>query len=288
MRRRWGKRVDMPEKQREIKLRDFVIGNNRPLVLIGGPCVIESESHALAMAEQTARITREIGLPFIFKSSFDKANRSSIASFRGPGLEKGLRILQKVKEEVGVPVLSDVHNEGQIDRAAEILDIIQIPAFLCRQTDLVTKVAQKGLIVNVKKGQFLAPWDMKEVIQKIESQGNDKLLLTERGTSFGYNNLISDMRSLVLMRDFGYPVVFDASHSVQLPGGLGYASGGQSKFIPYLSRAAVAVGIAGLFIEVHDNPAEAKCDGPNALDIKFLKELLIIAKEIDSIVKGLR
>jgi 2-dehydro-3-deoxyphosphooctonate aldolase (KDO 8-P synthase) len=278
----------MPEKQREIKLRNFVIGNNRPLVLICGPCVIESESHALAMAEQITRITGEVGVPFVFKASFDKANRTSISSFRGPGLEKGLRILQKVKEEMRVPVLSDVHNEGQVDRAAEILDIIQIPALLCRQTDLVTKVAHKGLIVNVKKGQFLAPWDMKEVIQKIESEGNDKLLLTERGTCFGYNNLISDMRSLILMRDFGYPVVFDASHSVQLPGGLGYASGGHSKFIPPLSRAAASVGIAGLFIEVHDNPTTAKCDGSNALDIKFLKELLIIAKKIDSIAKGLK
>lgn len=277
----------MPEEQREIKLRDFTIGNNRPFVFIGGPCVIESDSHTLAIAEQISRITGELEIPFIFKSSFDKANRSSIASFRGPGLDEGLRILAKVRKEIGVAVLSDVHNETQIDRAAEVLDIIQIPAFLCRQTDLVISIASKGLIVNVKKGQFLAPWDIKEVIEKIESQGNHKILFTERGTSFGYNNLVSDMRSLVIMRDFGYPVVFDASHSVQLPGGLGYASGGQSEFIPYLSRAAMAVGIAALFVEVHDNPKEAKCDGPNALDIKLLRELLIKARKIDSIVKGL-
>lgn len=278
----------MPEEQKEIELRDFIIGNNRPFVLIGGPCVIEGESHTMFIAEQISTITHELEIPFIFKSSFDKANRSSIASFRGPGLDEGLRILAKVRKEIGVAVLSDIHNEGQIDQAAELLDIIQIPAFLCRQTDLVTNVAKKGLIVNVKKGQFLAPWDIKEVIQKIESQGNHRILLTERGVSFGYNNLVSDMRSLVIMRDFGYPVVFDASHSVQLPGGLGYASGGQSEFIPYLSRAAMAVGIAALFVEVHDNPKEAKCDGPNTLDIKFLKELLIKLKRIDSIVKGLR
>ena len=276
----------MPEQQKEIELRDFTIGNDRPFVLIGGPCVIESESHTMAIARQISGIAGELEIPFIFKSSFDKANRSSIASFRGPGLDEGLRILGKVKEEIGVAVLSDVHSEGQIDRAAEVLDIVQIPAFLCRQTDLVTSIARKGLIVNVKKGQFLAPWDIKEVIQKIESQGNHRILLTERGVSFGYNNLVSDMRSLVIMKDFGYPVVFDVSHSVQLPGGLGYASGGQSEFIPYLSRAAIAVGIAALFLEVHDNPKEARCDGPNALDMKFLKELLIQVKKIDSIVKG--
>jgi len=276
----------MPEKQKEVKLRDFTIGNNRPFVLIGGPCVIDSESHAMFIAEQISRTADELEIPFIFKSSFDKANRSSIASFRGPGLDEGLRILEKVKKEIGVAVLSDIHNEGQIDQAAEVLDVIQIPAFLCRQTDLVTNVAKKGLIVNVKKGQFLAPWDVKEVIQKIESQGNHRILLTERGASFGYNNLVSDMRSLVIMKDFGYPVVFDVSHSVQLPGGLGYASGGQSEFIPYLSRAAIAVGIAALFLEVHENPKAAKCDGPNALDMKFLKELLVKVKRIDSIVKG--
>jgi 2-dehydro-3-deoxyphosphooctonate aldolase (KDO 8-P synthase) len=276
----------MTGEQKEIKLKGFTIGNNQPFVLIGGPCVIESEEHTMFMARQIAEITGELGIPFIFKSSFDKANRSSVASYRGPGIDEGLRILGKVKKETGLPVLSDVHNEGQVDKAARVLDIIQIPAFLCRQTDLVINVARKGLIVNVKKGQFMAPWDIKEVIQKIESQGNSKILLTERGASFGYNNLVSDMRSVVIMKDFGYPVVFDASHSVQLPGGLGYASGGQSEFIPHLSRAAIAVGIAALFLEVHDNPSEAKCDGPNALDLKFLRETLIKIKKIDSIVKG--
>lgn len=278
----------MPEEQKEIELRGFTIGNNRPFVLIGGPCVIESESHTLFMAEQISKITDELEIPFIFKTSFDKANRSSIMSFRGPGLDEGLRILEKVKKETGVPVISDVHNEGQIDKASDVLDVIQIPAFLCRQTDLITNVAKKGLIVNVKKGQFLAPWDIKEVIRKIESQGNHRILLTERGVSFGYNNLVSDMRSLVIMRDFGYPIVFDASHSVQLPGGLGHASGGKNEFIPYLCRAAMAVGIAALFIEIHDNPKEAKCDGPNTLDIKFLKKMLIKVKKIDSIVKESR
>lgn len=275
----------MPENQKEIKLRDFIIGNNHPFVFIGGPCVIESESHTLAIAEKMSSITGELGIPFIFKSSFDKANRSSIASFRGPGLDEGLRILERVKNEIGVPVLSDIHNEAQINQAAEALDIIQIPAFLCRQTDLITSAAKKRIIINVKKGQFMAPWDIKEVIKKVESQGNHKILLTERGSSFGYNNLVSDMRSLVIMKDLGYPVVFDATHSVQLPGGLGYASGGQSEFIPYLSRAAIAVGVAALFIEVHDNPKEAKCDAPNVLDLKLLRELLIKIKGIDSIVK---
>lgn len=278
----------MPEEQKEIELRSFTIGNNRPFVLIGGPCVIESESHTLFMAGQISKITDELEIPFIFKTSFDKANRSSIMSFRGPGLDEGLRILEKVKKETGVPVISDVHNEGQIDKAAEVLDVIQIPACLCRQTDLITNVAKKGLIVNVKKGQFLAPWDIKEVIRKIESQGNHRILLTERGVSFGYNNLVSDMRSLVIMRDFGYPIVFDVSHSVQLPGGLGHASGGKNEFIPYLGRAAMAVGIAALFIEIHDNPKDAKSDGPNTLDIKFLKKMLIKVKKIDSIVKESR
>jgi 2-dehydro-3-deoxyphosphooctonate aldolase (KDO 8-P synthase) len=273
------------EKQKGIQLRQITISNNHPFVLIGGPCVIESENHTLLMAKQISEIADKLEVPFIFKSSFDKANRSSIASFRGPGLYEGLRILSKVKREIGVPVLSDIHNEQQIEKAAKVLDIIQIPAFLCRQTDLVTSVAKTGLIVNIKKGQFLAPWDIKEVIQKIESEGCHDILLTERGVNFGYNNLISDMRSLVIMRDLGYPVVFDASHSVQLPGGLGYASGGQSEFISPLARAATAVGIASLYLEIHDNPQGAKCDGPNALDIKLLKKLVAHVKRIDSTIK---
>lgn len=275
----------MAAQQKEIKLNNFTISNNHPFVLIGGPCVIESEEHTLFMAEQISKITKEFEIPFIFKSSFDKANRSSIESFRGPGLDEGLRILQKVKKEFRLPVISDIHNESQISKAVKILDIAQIPALLSRQTDLIINVARNNIIVNVKKGQFMAPWDMKEVINKIESQGNSKILLTERGTSFGYNNLISDMRSLVIMKNYGYPVVFDATHSVQLPGGLGCASGGQSEFIPYLCKAAAAIGIAGLFLEIHDNPKKAKCDGPNSLDVKLLREMLIKIKKIDSLVK---
>ena len=277
--------INMTTKQKYITLNDFVISNDHPFVLIAGPCVIESEEHTLFMAEQISKITGELEIPFIFKSSFDKANRSSFASFRGPGIKEGLRILQKVKKEINVPIISDIHNESQITKVSDTLDIIQIPALLCRQTDLVVNAAKNDVIINVKKGQFMAPWDMKEVINKIESQNNSKIMLTERGTSFGYNNLVSDMRSLVVMKNFGYPVIYDATHSVQLPGGLGCASGGQSEFIPYLSRSAIATGIAGLFLEIHDNPQEAKCDGPNSLNLKYLKELLVKIKKIDSIVK---
>jgi 2-dehydro-3-deoxyphosphooctonate aldolase (KDO 8-P synthase) len=276
----------MIENQKEIKLKDFLISNNRPFVLIGGLCVIESEDHTMFIAEQLSKITDELGIPFIFKCSYDKANRTSIFSYRGPGVDEGLRILRKVKNKIGVPILTDVHETWQIEKAARVADILQIPAFLSRQTDLITNAAKTGLIINVKKGQFLAPWDMKWVIQKIESQGNFKILLTERGTCFGYNNLVSDMRSLVIMKAFGYPVVFDATHSVQLPGALGTSSGGQSEFVPYLSRAAAAVGIAALFLEVHNNPKKAKSDGPNALNLKDLKELLIKVKKIDSLIKG--
>lgn len=277
----------MPENQKKIKLRDFTISNDHPFVLIGGLCIIESEDHTMFIAEQLSKITEELEIPFVFKCSYDKANRTSISSYRGPGVDVGLRILEKVKKKVDVPMLIDVHEIGQIDKVAKVADILQIPAFLSRQTDLIVNVAKTGLIVNVKKGQFLAPWDMKWVIQKIESQGNFKILLTERGTSFGYNNLVSDMRSLVIMKDFGYPVVFDATHSVQLPGGLGSSTGGQSEFVPYLSRAAAAVGIAALFLEVHDNPKKAKSDGPSALNLKDLKDLLIKVKKIDSMVKGI-
>lgn len=275
----------MTAQQKEIKLKNFTISNNRPFVLIGGPCVIESEEHTLFMAEQISRITEKLDIPFIFKSSFDKANRSSIESFRGPGMDEGLRILQRVKKELKLPIISDIHNEEQISKAVKILDIVQIPALLSRQTDLIINVARNNVIVNVKKGQFMAPWDMKEVINKIEAQGNYKILLTERGTSFGYNNLVSDMRSLVIMKNYGYPVVFDATHSVQLPGGLGCESGGQREFIPHLSKAAIAVGIAALFLEIHDNPKNAKCDGPNSLNMKLLRELLTKVKKIDSLIK---
>jgi 2-dehydro-3-deoxyphosphooctonate aldolase (KDO 8-P synthase) len=271
--------------QKKIVLKNFTIGNEYPVVLISGPCVIESEAHTIFMAEQISRITEELEIPYIFKTSYDKANRTSISAYRGPGLEEGLRILERVKKEVGVPLLVDVHEVSQIKKVAKVADVIQIPAFLCRQTDLVVNIAKTGLIVNVKKGQFLAPWDIKNVIEKIESQGNFKILLTERGVSFGYNNLVADMRSLVIMKNFGYPVVFDATHAVQLPGGLGSSTGGQSEFIPYLSCAATAIGIAGLFIEVHDNPKKAKSDGPNMLNLSVLKRTLTKVKKIDSLVK---
>ena len=274
--------------QKKIVLKNFTIGNEYPVVLISGPCVIESEAHTIFMAEQISRITEELEIPYIFKTSYDKANRTSISAYRGPRLEEGLRILERVKKEVGVPLLVDVHEVSQIKKVAKVADVIQIPAFLCRQTDLVVNIAKTGLIVNVKKGQFLAPWDIKNVIEKIESQGNFKILLTERGVSFGYNNLVADMRSLVIMKNFGYPVVFDATHAVQLPGGLGSSTGGQSEFIPYLSCAATAIGIAGLFIEVHDNPKKAKSDGPNMLDLNNLKRTLTKVKKIDLLVKGYR
>jgi 2-dehydro-3-deoxyphosphooctonate aldolase (KDO 8-P synthase) len=268
-----------------IRIGDIKLANDMPLVLIGGPCVIESEEHALMMAEKITAITKKIKIPFIFKASFDKANRSSIHSFRGPGLKNGLKILQKVKTEFEVPVLSDVHSIEQITEAVKVLDVVQVPALLSRQTDLIVEIARHDVVVNIKKGQFLAPWDMKEVINKIESTGNKKIMLTERGTSFGYNNLVSDMRSLVVMKDFGYPVVYDATHSVQTPGGLGCASGGESRFIPVLSKSAVATGIAALFLEIHDNPSAAKCDGPNSLHIDDLQNVLEIVKKIDRLVK---
>jgi len=270
---------------KEISLKNFKISNSSPIVLIGGPCVIESEDHAVFMAEQISKITTRLEIPFIFKSSFDKANRTSVSSYRGPGLEEGLRILGRIKKEVGVPVLSDVHEIEQVNKASKILDVLQIPAFLCRQTDLLLSAAKTNLIVNVKKGQFLAPWDMKHIIDKLESQGNSKIMLTERGTSFGYNNLIVDMRSLAIMKGFGYPVVFDATHAVQLPGGMGSSSGGQSEFVSVLANAATAVGIAALFLEIHDNPSKAKSDGPNMVDLNMLKSILERIKKIDIITK---
>jgi 2-dehydro-3-deoxyphosphooctonate aldolase (KDO 8-P synthase) len=253
---------------------DVVIGGG--LFLIAGPCVIESEEHALKMARSIAAITRELQLPYIFKASYDKANRTSLKSFRGPGLDEGLRILAKVREEVGVPVLTDVHDVTQVAPAAEVVDILQIPAFLCRQTDLLVAAAKTGKAVNVKKGQFVSPWDMKHAVEKVRDSGNDRVFLTERGTSFGYNNLVVDMRSLAIMREFA-PVVFDATHSVQLPsaGSNGDAvSGGQPRFIPVLTRAAVAAGVDGLFMEVHDNPQQARSDGANAMHLAQLRGLL--------------
>lgn len=261
------------------------------LFLIAGPCVIESEKHALFMAEVIKGITRSLNVPFIFKASYDKANRTSIRSFRGPGLEEGLRILKKVKDEVHIPVLTDVHETADVPRVAEVVDILQIPAFLCRQTDLIVAAALSGRPVNIKKGQFVSPWDMKHAVTKCREAGNDKIFLTERGSSFGYNNLVVDMRSLAIMRKIA-PVVFDATHSVQLPSASHgdedspATSGGQPEFIPVLSRAAVAAGVDGIFMEVHDNPKEAKSDGANALDSRnlrgVLKELLAVKRAVET------
>jgi len=271
---------------KEIVLNDDVkFGAGHPFVLLGGPCVMESEEHVLTMAKKIKKITDKLGIPYVFKSSYDKANRSSIDSYRGPGLERGLEILQRVKDEVGVPVITDVHTEEQAKIAGEIVDIIQIPAFLSRQTDLVTAVGETGSIVNVKKGQFLAPWDIDQVVEKIESTGNERILLTERGASFGYNNLVVDMRSIPRMRETGYPAVFDATHSVQLPGGAGDKSAGEREYVPYLTRAAVGVGIDAIFMEVHDCPGEALCDGPNMVRIEELEDILSEAQQIDEIVK---
>jgi 2-dehydro-3-deoxyphosphooctonate aldolase (KDO 8-P synthase) len=268
-----------------VHIGEITIGGGAPVILIAGPCVIEEEAFTLALATSLQEVSRELGIPLIFKASYDKANRTSISSARGPGLEEGLRILQRVKEEVGLPVISDVHQVSEVSRASEILDVIQIPAFLCRQTDLVVEAARAGKPINVKKGQFLAPWDMAHVVEKIVSTGNEQILLTERGTSFGYNNLVSDMKSLPIMRGLGYPVIFDATHSVQLPGGAGKASGGDREFIPTLSKAAVGAGVDGVFLEVHPEPERALSDGANSLALDALFPLLKQLKAIDRIVK---
>jgi len=254
------------------------------LVLIAGPCVIESAVGTLKIAEAIRKITSKLKIPFVFKASFDKANRTSIHSFRGPGLYEGLKILSQVKTKIGVPILSDVHDVNQAKMAGEILDIIQVPAFLCRQTDLIVAAAKTGKVVNVKKGQFMAPWDVEGIIKKMQESGNHQLLLTERGVSFGYNNLVSDFRALAIMRAFGYPVVFDATHSVQKPGGLGNASGGESQYIPLLARCAVAAGVDAIFLETHPNPKKALSDGPNALALGKLENLLKDLIAIDRIM----
>lgn len=264
---------------------NITMGEGSPLVLIAGPCVIEDEEATLRIASCLRKLGEDLGIGIIFKASFDKANRTSISSFRGPGLEEGLRILSRVKEQVGLPLLSDIHEISQISTAAEVLDVLQIPAFLSRQTDLLVAAARSGRVVNVKKGQFLAPWDMANVVKKIEESGNDRILLTERGASFGYNNLVVDMRSLVIMRELGHPVVFDATHSVQLPGGAGSASAGQRQYVGALSRAAAAVGIDGLFWEVHENPDAARCDGPNSLALDQLRPMLEQILAIDTLVR---
>lgn len=250
------------------------IGDDSPLTLIGGPCVIESEEFTLKMASEINKVCHKLKINFIFKSSFDKANRTSIKSFRGQTLEKGLKIFERVKQEIGVPVLTDIHESYQAAEIAQVVDVLQIPAFLCRQTDLLLAAAATGKTVNVKKGQFLAPWDMKSVVGKLESAGAKNILLTERGTSFGYNTLVVDFRSLPQMRQLGYPVVFDATHSVQMPGGQGDKSGGQREFVPYLARAAASVGIDALFMEVHENPDQALSDGPNMIPLAFLEQVL--------------
>lgn len=269
---------------KEIKINGIKIGGNNPFVLIAGPCVIESEESALYHAHKIKEISSRLKVDFIFKSSFDKANRTSGDSFRGPGLKKGLKILSKIKKDLQVPILSDVHCKSDVKEAAEVLDIIQIPAFLSRQTDLILEIAETKKIVNLKKGQFLAPWDIEPIIKKIESTGNKNILITERGVSFGYNNLVSDFRAISIMRKFGYPVIFDATHSVQLPGGQGSCSGGQKEFVAGLARAAIAFGCDGLFLEVHKNPDEALCDGLNSISLKELENILKLIKEIDSIV----
>ena len=270
---------------KELKIGNIKIGGLRPLALIAGPCVIENEAETLRCAEKLMTVTNGLSIPLIFKASYDKANRTSVTSFRGPGITEGLRILRKVKESLGIPVLSDIHSIEQVEPAAEVLDVMQIPAFLCRQTDLLVAAARSGKVINVKKGQFLAPWDMKNVIGKLEASGNEQIILTERGVSFGYNNLVSDMRSFPILRAMGYPVVFDATHSVQLPGGQGGSSGGQREFVEYLARAAVATGIDGIFMEVHEEPDKALCDGPNSIKLDDLPVLLKKLKAIDAIVK---
>jgi len=269
-----------------MKLCDFEVGLEHPIFLIAGPCVIESEAMAMETSIKLKEITQRLGINFIYKSSYDKANRSSGDSFRGPGIEQGLRILQKVKAEVGVPVLTDVHENTPIDEVADVVDVLQTPAFLCRQTDFIVRVASAGKAVNIKKGQFLAPWDMKNVVDKALSTGNQQIMVCERGASFGYNNLVSDMRSLAVMRDTGCPVVFDATHSVQLPGGQGTSSGGQREHVPVLARAAVAAGISGVFMETHPDPSQALSDGPNAWPLDKMESLLRTMIEIDRVVKA--
>jgi len=266
------------------------VGPGAPLLLLAGPCVLESAELAREVAQELKAITARLGISYVFKASFDKANRTSLSSFRGPGPEKGLRILGRLREEMEVPVVSDIHEPAQAEMAAQYLDILQIPAFLCRQTDLLVAAAKTGKVVNVKKGQFVSPWDMENAVNKLRGAGTEKILLTERGASFGYNNLVVDMRSLAVMRSFGYPVVYDATHSVQLPGGAGGSSGGQREFIPPLARAAMAVGIDGLFIEVHPDPDKALCDGPNSLPLDqvepLLQQLLAVRRAVDGVING--
>ena len=269
-----------------MKLGDFSVGKDKPFFLIAGPCVIESEALVLESAERLKEITAEQNIPFIYKSSFDKANRSSYQSFRGLGLEQGLKILETVKRELKIPVLTDVHEDTPLDEVAAVVDVLQTPAFLCRQTNFIQNVARQGRPMNIKKGQFMAPWDMKNVVDKARVAGNNQILVCERGVSFGYNNLVSDMRALAVMRETGCPVVFDATHSVQLPGGQGAKSGGQREYVPVLARAAIGVGVAGLFIETHPHPEEALSDGPNSWPLDRMVELLHVLKTLDDVTKA--
>jgi len=264
----------------------FNVGIDQPFFLIAGTCVVESEQMTLDTAGTLKEMTDELGINFIYKSSFDKANRSSVDSFRGPGIEEGLRVLQAVKDQLGVPVITDVHEETPMDEVASVVDMLQTPAFLCRQTNYITRVAETGLPVNIKKGQFLAPWDMKHVVDKARSTGNKNIMVCERGASFGYNNLVSDMRSLTIMRETCAPVVFDATHSVQLPGGQGSTSGGQREFVPTLARAAIAAGVSGVFMETHPDPEKALSDGPNSVPLDKMKDLLSVMIQIDDAVKN--
>jgi len=268
-----------------MKLIDFPVGLEDPFFLIAGPCVIESEAMAVEVAGRLRDMTASLGIPFIYKSSFDKANRSSAASFRGPGLEDGLRILETVKHQISVPVLTDVHEDSPVEQVAAVVDVLQTPAFLCRQTNFITNVASQGKPVNIKKGQFLSPWEMANVVEKARATGNSQIMVCERGFSFGYNNLVSDMRSLAILRSTGCPVVFDATHSVQLPGGKGGSSGGQREFIPVLARAAIAAGISGLFMETHPEPSKALSDGPNAWPLDMMESLLGTLRELDEVAK---
>ena len=272
-------------KNHKVKCSSFEIANNKPFTLIAGPCQLESEEHALKISTELKKITNELGINFIYKTSFDKANRTSLKGKRGLGLEKSLPIFDKIRKDVEVPVLTDIHTVEQCSIVASHIDVLQIPAFLCRQTDLLIAAAKTGKIINVKKGQFLAPWDMGNVIKKIEESGNKNILITERGASFGYNTLVSDMRALPIMSEYGFPVVFDATHSVQQPGGMGEKSGGQREFVPYLARAAIAVGVSAVFIETHDDPDNAPSDGPNMVPLNEIKSLLKKLTEIDKIVK---
>lgn len=264
---------------------DITIGGNNPFLLIAGPCVIESEKLIMTTAERLKEIATKLGIPLVFKSSFDKANRTALGSFRGEGMAKGLDILAKVKEELDLPLLTDIHGPEQAEPVAEVVDIVQIPAFLCRQTDLLVAAASTNKVVNIKKGQFLAPWDMKNVVEKVAQSGNERIMVTERGTSFGYNNLVVDMTGLVELQKIGYPVIFDGTHSVQKPGGQGNATGGNREYVKYLSRAAAAVGIDGLFLETHPDPDRALSDGPNMVKLDELEELLKMVKEIDQYIK---